>query len=91
MYGLRDPLGNITIQRAIGRVVQYAIGFSGALFLAYFIYGGFMWMTAGGDTTRVTKAQHALRNAILGIGIIVFSYTLISLILGFTDVLTGAS
>src|SRR3989338_1698010 len=48
-YGLKDPLVGKTIPDVLSSVVRFGLGFIGALFLAYFIYGGILWMTAGGN------------------------------------------
>lgn len=72
----------MTIPTALGRVVRAAIGIMGALFLAAFIWGGLLWMTAGGDAERVKKGKTTLINAVLGLLIVGFSYTILSIVLG---------
>jgi hypothetical protein len=90
-YGLRDPLERLSLEQGIGLLIRFAVGLSGALFLLYFIYGGFLWMMAGGESDKVTKARQALKNASIGMAVIILSYTLISLIIQYSNVLQGAS
>ncbi len=80
--GYRNPLGTTNIPTVIGRVVRTAIGIMGALFLAAFIYGGIQWMTAGGEADRVKKARTTLTNALIGLLIVGFSYTILATLFG---------
>ncbi|HVM90993.1 MAG TPA: pilin [Verrucomicrobiae bacterium] len=79
-YGYVNPLGTTNVTTIINRVIRTALGFVGALFLAMFIYGGAVWMTAQGDEKRVSVAKTTIRNAVIGMLIIAFSYGIISII-----------
>jgi len=79
-YGYRNPLGTTNIRTIINRVIRGALGFVGALFLAMFIYGGALWMTAAGDEKKVQRAKTTLANAVIGLIVISFSYLIISFI-----------
>ncbi|MFZ6015553.1 MAG: hypothetical protein ACOYUZ_04340 [Patescibacteria group bacterium] len=57
----------------IGRIINVALGLIGVLLLVYLIYGGFLWMTAGGSDERVKKAQTMIKNALVGIIVIVMA------------------
>jgi hypothetical protein len=84
---LFNPLGSdITIAQFIGRGIRAVIGIVGALALLMFIYGGIVWMTAGGSQERITSAKNILKNSFIGLLLIFFSYTIISV---FFSVLTG--
>ncbi|MEK7116179.1 MAG: hypothetical protein AAB879_02165 [Patescibacteria group bacterium] len=60
----------------IGRVIGVALTLLGTLLLAYILYGGFLWMTAGGEEKNVTKAKDIIKNAVIGLTIIVAAYAL---------------
>jgi len=64
----------------ITRVVQYLLGFLGIVVVLILIYGGYVWMTSGGDPDKVAKAKLIIRNAIIGLIIILTSYAIVSLI-----------
>lgn len=55
----------------IGRLVNVALTLLGTLLLAYLIYGGYLWMTAAGDDAKVKKARGLIRDAIIGLVIVV--------------------
>jgi hypothetical protein len=65
----------------VGRVLNVVLGFLGIVLLFYFIYGGFKWMTAGGDEKGVGEAKTMIRNAVIGLVIIMASYALSNFVL----------
>lgn len=75
-YKLANPLGTTSIPVILGRIISTFLGIVGAIALAVFVYGGVMWMTARGDQSQVKKGQDALRSAVIGLFIIMFSYAL---------------
>ncbi|HPL92873.1 MAG TPA: TrbC/VirB2 family protein [bacterium] len=56
----------------IGRVLSVVIGVIGAIALAVFIYGGFLWMTSAGNGKKVEEGKSAMVWAVLGL-VIIFS------------------
>ena len=88
-YGVKDPLGGTDIPTLIGGFIRYALGIVGALFLVYFIYAGFLWMTAGGEAERVKKSKHTMVNAVIGILVVMLSYALVSFLIGVSGRLQG--
>jgi len=88
-YGYVNPLGTTNINTVIGRIIRVAIGTIGALFFAMFVWGGALWMTAGGEAERVKKAKQALFNALIGMAVVVFSYMIINVLFGIAGALTG--
>lgn len=75
-YKLTNPLGVTSIPVILGRIIKTFLGIIGAIALAAFVYGGLMWMTARGDASQVKKGQDALKNAAIGLFLVMFSYTL---------------
>lgn len=56
------------------RIINIALGFLGIIAVIIVLYGGFMWMTAGGNEERVTKAKQILTAGIIGLVIIVMAW-----------------
>jgi len=50
------------------------------LFLVMFLLAGFQWLTAGGSMDNVKKAQKTMSFAVLGLVVVVVSYTIVKLI-----------
>ncbi|MFA6406677.1 MAG: hypothetical protein WCW34_04120 [Patescibacteria group bacterium] len=60
----------------VGQLIGAVMGLVGVILFGYMVYGGFRWMTAGGNEKAVTEAQTIIRNAIIGIVIIVAAYAI---------------
>ena len=45
----------------------------GSVALAFFIYGGFVWIMSGGNSEKVQKGKTVITNAVIGIAIILLS------------------
>jgi len=65
----------------IGNIINIVLGFLGIVLLVYLIWGGFLWMTSGGSEEGATKAKEMIKNAIIGLIIIVASYALSTFVL----------
>ena len=79
------------LQQVIGGLISAALGLLGVILLAYILYGGFLWMTAGGETKKVDEARNIIKNAIIGLAIIVAAYAIASFVLTQLSGALGAS
>lgn len=86
-YGLKNPLGNRSIQQIVGDIISWLGGLAGMLFFGTLLWGGIEWMTARGDGKAVQQAQKRMMNAVLGIGIILLSYFIIDAVMGLPNIL----
>ena len=79
---LPNPLGEGTdIPEIIARVIYAAMGLVGAVGLLMFLYGGFTWMTDGGNEKRVGEGKQILTWAVLGLVVIFTSYAVLSFVI----------
>lgn len=79
---LNNPLGtDVSPQTFIGRIINAILGIVGSLALAMFIYGGFTWMTAAGNSEKVEKGKQILLWATIGLVVIFTSYALVRFVL----------
>ncbi len=69
------------LPETIGNIIKVIIGLIGLIALIIFIAGGFLWMTAGGDEDQITKAKSLMKNAVIGIAIVVLAYAATSYII----------
>ena len=63
-----------SLPQVIGQVIKFLLSFLGIFFLGLIIYGGFLWMTDRGNQDQVKKAQSVLRNAVIGLIIVLAAY-----------------
>lgn len=80
---LTNPLGaGADIPEIIARVIKAVLGIVGSIGLLMFIYGGFLWMTAGGNEERVKKGREVLVWATLGLLVIFSAYAILNFVIG---------
>lgn len=60
----------------IARLLRIVIGFLGIVFFALIVYGGILYMTSRGDAEKTKTATGVLRSAIIGLLIVLASYTI---------------
>jgi len=68
--------GPTDIRYTIARVINIVLGFLGIIFFALVIFAGFQYMTAAGNEDQTKKALALLRNAVIGLVIILLSWAI---------------
>ena len=67
------------------------LGFMGIVMVVFVIYGGFMWMTAGGSEDRIKTAKKIIISAAIGATIIMCAYAIVHLVIRVAyNVVTGS-
>ncbi len=69
-------LGTRDIRETIASLINQAIALLGVIALVVILFGGFRWMIAGGDEEKVKKAKDTLISGVIGLIIILTSYSL---------------
>jgi hypothetical protein len=90
---LQAPLGLPTtdIRVTIARVIRIGLGFIGTILFLLMLYGGALWMTAGGNSEQIDKAKKVITNGAIGLAIILLSYGItVFVIKSLTDGLSQA-
>lgn len=76
----------------IGKVIGSVLAFLGVVLVIIIIYGGFLYMTAGGDAEKAKKAKDWIVNAVIGLAIILMAYAITSFVIGqLTESVTGTT
>lgn len=86
--GLPVPLAGIDPQTLIGRVISGLLGVVGSIALVMFMYGGFVWMTAGGSQEKIKSAKGTIVWATIGLIVVFASYAIANFII---NAITGAA
>ena len=83
-YELEVPIGTTTevtdLPHYISVVYRFAIGIISLLAVLLIIYGGFNWVIAAGNETRISDAKATILAAVIGLIIALTSYTLLNTI-----------
>ena len=65
---------NINAWDTASSMIDKVLGFLGLIAVIIILYGGFRWMTAGGNEDAVKKAKHTLMAGIIGLVIIMAAW-----------------
>ncbi len=79
--GLGGSLAATDPRVVAGRVIQIALSFLGAIAVLLIMYAGFLWTSSGGDEEKITRAKAILRNAIIGLVIILSAWGIATFII----------
>jgi len=60
----------------IGSIINVGLGLIGIIFLIILISGGFLWMTAGGNSDQTKRAKDMMSRAVVGTIIILMAYAI---------------
>ena len=69
-------LGQANLKSTIGNIINVLLGFLGIIAVVIILYGGFVWMTAGGSEDKVKKAQQIIVAGAIGLAIILSAYAI---------------
>lgn len=69
-----------TLGQNITTIINYFLGLLGLIAVAFLIYAGILMVTAGGAEEQVTKARKIIMYAVIGIVIILLSYTVVTFV-----------
>ena len=67
--------------KVISNIIKWVLGFMGLVLTLMIIYGGFLWMSSGGDTEKISKARNTIINGIIGLVIVVLAYTIANFVI----------
>jgi hypothetical protein len=70
-----------TFASLLAYLIQLVLGLVGLLAMAFIILGGFQYITARGDEERSSAGKKTLTNAIIGLVIVILSYTMIAVVI----------
>ncbi|MBU0647246.1 MAG: Ig-like domain-containing protein [Patescibacteria group bacterium] len=80
-YGVGTGLGQEDPRIIVAKIIRIVIGFLGIIAVGLVLYAGWLWMTSDGEEDKVEKAKMILRNALIGLIIILSSFAIVSFIL----------
>lgn len=87
--GSVSGLGTPGIEEIAVRGVRVILSLLAIIFLALTLVSGFKWMTAAGNKETVEKAQSVIKNAVIGLVIVLAAYAITYFI--FRNIPFGAS
>lgn len=85
------PLGNQDIRITIGKIIRAALGLLGVVALGIVLYGGYLYMTAGGNEEQITSAKKTIINGVIGMAITLSAFTITQFVLSRLIEATGSN
>lgn len=77
-----NPGNEPSLDQRISSIIGIFLSFLGVIFMVLMLYGGFNWMTAAGDEQKIDKAKDTIREAIIGIVIVIAAYAISIFVVG---------
>ena len=82
-------LGNADLKTTVMNIITYVLGLLGLIAVIMILYGGFTWMTAGGNEDKVDTAKQIISSAAVGLVIILIAWAIVTFVIGTTRNVTG--
>ncbi len=73
--------GSATLSEIISGVISVILAFLGVITVLIILWGGFIWMTAGGEPDKVEKAKKMIYSGIIGLIIIFAAYAIANFVM----------
>ena len=83
-------LGSQELRSTVAKIINVALSFIGVIVLVIILYGGFLWMTAGGNEEKVGEAKKWIYGGIIGLVIILCSYAIAQFVINSLVTATAA-
>ncbi|MCG2692974.1 hypothetical protein L6279_02580 [Candidatus Parcubacteria bacterium] len=58
----------------VGKIIGIVLGFLGLIALVIIVYGGFKWMTSGGEEEKIASSKKLMIAGVIGMLIILVAY-----------------
>jgi len=90
-YGTFTGLGTNDLREGVMNIVRVLLGFLGIIAIVVMLYGGFVWLTSGGNEEKVGQAKKIISAGIIGLVIVFISFAIATFVIDQLIVATGAN
>jgi hypothetical protein len=77
---LENPLKANTFAGLFAGIMDWILSIIGLIAVGMIVYGGFQYMLSGGVEAKTMEAKNTIRNAIIGLVLVVLSYAFLAAI-----------
>lgn len=85
-----NPLAANTIEELLGSILKLVSRLGAIIAVLYFIYGGFLYVTAQGDENKIEKAHSTLKWAAIGTAVLLSAEIIAKVIEGTVKSISNA-
>ncbi|OGY45743.1 MAG: hypothetical protein A2663_02875 [Candidatus Buchananbacteria bacterium RIFCSPHIGHO2_01_FULL_46_12] len=90
-YGAYTDLGTRDLREGIMQIITVLLGFLGIVAIIVILWGGFRWLTSGGNEEKVGEAKKILASGLVGLIIIFTAYAIANFVITQLLSATGAA
>jgi hypothetical protein len=83
---LENPLKFENTEDLLVSIINWFLALAGTVAVLFTIYGGFLYITSAGDPEKSKKATSTIRNAVIGLAVIILSYLIVATVV---NILSG--
>ena len=89
---IQQPLGlaNFDIRLIIANIIKVALGLVGIVMVCLMLYAGYLWMTSGGNEEQITQAKGIIKNATIGLAIMLSAYAIVAFVMSLLGIGGGS-
>ena len=69
----------------IGNIINIFLSLVGVILLCFIFYAGYLWLTAAGNDEQVEHAKTIIKNAIIGLLVVLVSFSLTFFIMSYAN------
>lgn len=77
----KDHAGSTDLMKTLDTIISVVLGVLGLLAVVVIIYGGFMYTSSAGDSTKTKKAKDAIMYGVIGLVIALLAYAIVNFVL----------
>ena len=77
-------LGTADLEQTVISIVQWALGLLALVAVVIIIWGGFTWITAGGNEEKIEKAKKLITAAVVGLIVVLLAWAIVIFVVGVT-------
>ena len=74
-------LGTADLPSTIASIIRTMLGFLGIIAVVIILFGGFKWMTSGGNEDKVQEAKKLIISGIIGLVIVISAFAIASFVI----------
>jgi hypothetical protein len=80
-YASQTGLGDSDVRDTISSIINVGLGLLGIVAVVIVLWGGFRWMTAGGNDEKVGEARKIIFSGVIGLAIVLSAYAIAKFVL----------
>lgn len=81
-------MGSADLKQTVVNIISWFLGLLGLIAVVMILYGGFVWMTAGGNEDKVDTAKQIISAAAIGLVIVLIAWAIVNFVIRTTSNVT---